>query len=269
VCFLAACTVIFHAIVLLRGLHLTTARIMSAPRSRSPGGKSPAPRDRRLPTRRCDLTLPLELFPAPRVWVGLTAGVPACGEGRGDCMWRAGRPYLGNHLSERGSPRIRLRYACPPASLASSRCSPRIDCPTPFNALFPRVRNSVASVVISSGNFCIGQRTEVTDQSPAGRCHPLAAAAHSPGAGFSPATVSTMWRIDQVGPRCGPSVLPQTGDTPSANVKVFEVSGSESMPIHPFFARVCAGVCRCGLSCLMLQYGAIAGLGRRHVARRA
>src|ERR1700686_4770373 len=34
--------------------------------SRSPGRRPPAPRDRRLPTRRCDLTLPLEHFPAPR-----------------------------------------------------------------------------------------------------------------------------------------------------------------------------------------------------------
>jgi hypothetical protein len=53
-----------------------------------------------------------------------------CGEGRGDCMGRgyAARPYLGNNLSERGSPRIRLRYACSPASLASVGCCPRLDC---------------------------------------------------------------------------------------------------------------------------------------------
>jgi hypothetical protein len=40
----------------------------------------------------------------------------------------AARPYLGNHLSERGSPRIRLRDACSPASLASLGCCPRLDC---------------------------------------------------------------------------------------------------------------------------------------------
>jgi len=56
------------------------------------------------------------------------------------------------------------------------------------------------------------------------------------GAAFSPATASAMRRL---------------------------------MPVHPFFARVCAGVCRCGLSRLMLKYGAVAGLGRWHAARRA
>jgi hypothetical protein len=35
----------------------------------------------------------------------------------------AARPYLGNHLSERGSPRIRLRDACSPASLAIASVS--------------------------------------------------------------------------------------------------------------------------------------------------
>jgi hypothetical protein len=67
----------------------------------------------------------------------------------------------------------------------------------------------------------------------------------------------------------GPSVSPQTDDTPSTNVEFFEVSRLESMPIHPSFAWVRAGVCRCGLSRLMRKYGTVAGLGRWHAAGRA
>jgi hypothetical protein len=67
-------------------------------------------------------------------------------------------------------------------------------------------------------------------------------------------------------PSVEPSVSPQTDDTPSPNVKVFEVWGLGSMPI---LAWVCAGVCRCGLSRLVLNYDAVAGLGRWHAAGRA
>jgi hypothetical protein len=53
----------------------------------------------------------------------------ACGEGRRDQIGRgnAARPNLGNYRSQRSSPRLCQRCACPPASLASLRRCPPFD----------------------------------------------------------------------------------------------------------------------------------------------
>jgi hypothetical protein len=85
---------------------------------------------------------------------------------------------------------------------------------------------------------------------------------------FCPGTVSAMWRSDQARVLGWPLGFAANGRY-SLEVKFFEVSGLESMPIHPSFAWVRAGVCRCGLSRLMRKYGAVAGLGRWHAAGRA
>jgi hypothetical protein len=54
----------------------------------------------------------------------------ACGESRGDGirLIDAARPYLGNHRSKRGGPRICLRCAYPAGSLAGLRRCHRFDC---------------------------------------------------------------------------------------------------------------------------------------------